>query len=145
MPGARSALASNQECRVSKQTWLLAGFTLTSILAAVLLPALPQPLAYHDFADQRTMLGVAHFPDVASNAGFLLIGLVGLAVVARPRTQFEHAVERWPYALFFVGMLLTALGSAYYHLAPDNEALVWDRLPMTVAFMSLISHRSSSA
>ena len=36
-------------------------------------------------------------------------------------------------------MLLTAGGSAYYHLAPDNERLFWDRLPMTIAFMSLIA------
>jgi hypothetical protein len=28
---------------------------------------LPQPLGYHDFADHRTMLGIDHFQDVASN------------------------------------------------------------------------------
>ena len=33
-------------------------------------------------------------------------------------------------------MLLTAVGSSYYHLAPDNERLFWDRLPMTIAFSS---------
>lgn len=37
-----------------------------------------------------------------------------------------------------MGLLLTAAGSAYYHLLPDNERLFWDRLPMTIAFMSLI-------
>jgi hypothetical protein len=36
-------------------------------------------------------------------------------------------------------MVLTGLGSAYYHLVPDNERLFWDRLPMTIAFMSLIA------
>jgi len=41
--------------------------------------------------------------------------------------------------VFFVGVALTGLGSGYYHLAPDNETLFWDRLPMTIAFMSLIS------
>ena len=41
--------------------------------------------------------------------------------------------------MFFSGVLLTAVGSAYYHLAPDNPRLFWDRLPMTVAFMGLIS------
>ena len=43
------------------------------------------------------------------------------------------------YAIFFLGVLLTALGSGYYHLAPDNETLFWDRLPMTIAFMGLVS------
>jgi hypothetical protein len=114
-------------------------FTVLSIVAAVLLPARPQPVAYHNFADHRAMFGVANFLDVASNIGFLLTAIAGLAVVLRPRTRFEFSSERWPYALFFLGMLLTAVGSAYYHLAPDNERLFWDRLPMTIAFMALIA------
>ena len=36
-------------------------------------------------------------------------------------------------------MLLTAACSSYYHLAPDNARLVWDRLPMTVGFMGLFA------
>jgi hypothetical protein len=113
--------------------------TAASVAAALLLPALPQPVTYHDFADQRTLVGIANFVDVASNAGFLLAGIAGLVVALRSHTAFQHPAERWPYAIFFVGMLLTAAGSAYYHLAPDNERLFWDRLPMTVAFMSLIA------
>jgi hypothetical protein len=31
------------------------------------------------------------------------------------------------------------LGSAYYHAAPDNPRLVWDRLPMTLGFAGLVS------
>jgi hypothetical protein len=118
--------------------WLIA-FTLVSIAAAVLVPAVPQPLDYHDFADQRAMFGIAHFQDVATNVGFLLVGLFGLGIVARRQTRFEWPIERLPYAVFFTGMALTAAGSAYYHLAPDNETLTWDRLPMTIAFMSLIA------
>ena len=114
-------------------------FTVLSIGAAVLLPARPQPVAYHNFADHRAMFGIANFLDVASNIGFLLTDIAGLAVVLRPCTPFEFSSERWPYALFFLGMLLTAVGSAYYHLAPDNERLFWDRLPMTIAFMALIA------
>lgn len=113
--------------------------TAAGLAAAFLLPAMPQPVAYHDFADQRTMLGIANFVDVASNTGFLLAGIAGLMVALGTRTVFEQPAERWPYAIFFLGMLLTAAGSAYYHLAPDNERLFWDRLPMTVAFMSLIA------
>jgi hypothetical protein len=114
-------------------------FTAASLAAAFLVPAMPQPVAYHDFADQRAILGVANFLDVASNAGFLLAGIAGIVVVLRRRTIFAHPAERWPYAIFFLGVLLTAAGSGYYHLAPDNERLFWDRLPMTVTFMSLIA------
>jgi hypothetical protein len=109
------------------------------VAAAFLLPAVPQALEYHNFADHREALGIENFFDVVSNAGFLVAGILGLVVVMRRRTQFEFEAERWPYAVFFLGILLTAAGSAYYHLSPNNESLFWDRLPMTVAFMGLLS------
>src|SRR5262249_5913008 len=49
---------------------------------------------------------------------------------------FLDRAEWWPYFVLFIGVGLTAFGSTYYHLAPGNERLVWDRLPMAVAFMS---------
>ena len=117
----------------------LVAFTAVAVIAALLLPAMPQPAGYHDFADRRAILGVANFLDVASNIAFALAGLAGLVIVFRPGARFELPAERWPYAVFFAAVLLTAAGSAYYHLAPDNETLFWDRLPMVVAFMSLVA------
>jgi hypothetical protein len=121
------------------RVWFIAGFTLLSVLAALLLPAMQQPLDYHEFADDRHLHGVDNFLDVASNAAFVLAGLAGLAIVARRATVFEHGFERWPYFVFFVGVVLTGAGSAWYHLWPDNASLFWDRLPMTIAFMSLVA------
>ena len=43
------------------------------------------------------------------------------------------------YMVFFAGILLTAFGSSYYHLAPSNETLLWDRLPMTIGFAGLLT------
>src|SRR5262249_59304036 len=82
--------------------------------------------------------------NVLSSALFLAVGAVGLWFVFSPRAPrpggpFLTPAERWPYALFFLGVGLTAFGSAYYHLAPDNDRLMWDRLPMTVAFMGLFA------
>ena len=130
--------AERQDIVPNRNRYIIA-FTALAIAAAFLLPAMPQPLDYHDFADDRTMFGIVNFLNVVSNIGFLLAGIAGLAVVLQPRTQFESGSERLPYAIFFLGMMLTAAGSSYYHLAPDNETLFWDRLPMTIAFMSLIS------
>ena len=124
---------------MTMQTRLIAVFTILCIAAAFLLPAVPQSLAYHHFADQRDVFGIDNFLDVVSNLGFLIAGMAGLVIVFGGRAQFEFRSERWPYAVFFLGVLLTALGSGYYHLAPDNETLFWDRLPMTVAFMGLVS------
>ncbi len=123
---------------MNRRLLFVIGFSALCLALALLLPSMPQPPGYHDFADRRAMFGITNFLDVASNAGFLLAGLAGLAVVLRRRAAFEFSAERWPYAIFFLGVLLTAAGSAYYHLAPDNPRLFWDRLPMTVAFMALI-------
>jgi hypothetical protein len=119
--------------------WIVIGISVIAMVAAWLIPAMPQPLDYHDFADQREMLGIDNFLDVASNVAFALAGAAGLAVSLGRSGRFQSSVERWPYAIFFVGVLLTAAGSAYYHLAPDNETLFWDRLPMTIAFMALVA------
>jgi hypothetical protein len=37
------------------------------------------------------------------------------------------------------GLILTCLGSAFYHWAPDDGRLLWDRLPMTLVFMTLLT------
>jgi len=124
---------------MAMRTRWIVGFTMLCIAAALLLPAVPQSLEYHHFADRRALWGIANFLDVASSLGFLIVGMAGLVIVFGGRAQFEFRSERWPYTVFFLGALLTALGSGYYHLAPDNESLFWDRLPMTIAFMGLVS------
>ena len=124
---------------MAMRTWSIIALTMLCVAAALLLPAVPQSLEYHHFADRRDLLGIANFLDVVSNLGFLIVGIAGLVIVFGGRARFEFRSERWPYAVFFLGALLTALGSGYYHLAPDNESLFWDRLPMTIAFMGLVS------
>ena len=120
---------------------LLMAATLVVILAALFAPAVPQPGSYHHFADQRGWLGFPRFGDVASNVPFALIGIWGLTylVGSGSTRKFIDPLERFPYGLVFLGLLLTAFGSSYYHLAPDNARLVWDRIPMTVVFMSLVA------
>jgi hypothetical protein len=41
--------------------------------------------------------------------------------------------------VMFAGLILTAFGSSYYHLAPDNARLVWDRIPIMIVFMALLA------
>jgi hypothetical protein len=120
---------------------VLAAFTMAVALATMLAPRIPQSQSYHNFADQRAWLGIPNFGDVASNLLFALAGTWGLIFLLRKAEQerFVDPRERWAYLLVFLGLLLTALGSSFYHLAPDNARLVWDRLPMTLAFMGLVS------
>ena len=131
---------------ISRRTGLTLLIVITVAVIAVdfFLPRIPQPQTYHLFADQRGFLGIPNFGDVVSNLPFALFGLWGLAFWRRcnsgqyPDTFIDRR-ERWPYLLVFVGMLLTAFGSSYYHLEPNNARLVWDRLPMTIAFMSIVA------
>lgn len=123
----------------SSRTHAVALLTLAVVLAVLVLPPIPQPGGYHDFADQRAFLGIPHFLNLVSNAAFLLAGGLGLWRLLRDGTVFVHSEERWPYAVFFLSILLVGLGSGYYHLAPGNDRLLWDRLPMSLAFTSLLS------
>jgi len=85
-------------------------------------PPILQDPSYHDFADQRVYFSIPYFLDVASNLPFLFVGIWGLFVVIRPKSgaSFLTKSEKWPYAVFFLGMALTAFGSSYYHLHPTN-------------------------
>lgn len=121
---------------------------LAVVVAAVTtaaMPPVPQDPAYHAFADSRPMFGVPNALNVLSNTAFLVVGSFGLWVLwrhGRSASLFAGAPvsqARCAYAALFAGTLLTAFGSAYYHLAPDTSRLVWDRLPMTVGFMGLLA------
>ncbi|HKW55970.1 MAG TPA: hypothetical protein VJN42_01320 [Candidatus Acidoferrum sp.] len=116
-------------------------FTLVVVIATLLVPPIPQWQSYHNFADRRGWLGIPNFGDVSSNALFAVAGAWGLVFLFRDGTRecFLDERERWAYVLVFLGLLLTAFGSSYYHLAPDDARLVWDRLPMTISFMALVA------
>jgi hypothetical protein len=124
----------------SKAPYLLIFIALALAFIATLFPAIPQPLSYHNFADHRGWLGIPNFGDVISNVPFAIVGLWGLVVLLTPRSvKFADPRERWLYLVMFAGLILTALGSGYYHLAPDNARLVWDRIPIMIVFMALLS------
>ena len=85
----------------------------------------------HPFIDARTGLGLPNAMDVLSNLPIAFAGLWGLlALRGRPLPGAARRAAR----VFFVGLLLTGLGSAWYHRAPDAAGLVWDRLGMAVTF-----------
>lgn len=119
---------------------LLVAPAIVITLIAILFRPIPQPLAYHNFADHRTWLGIPNFGDVVSNLPFALVGIWGLIVMFTPgKTKFIDPRERWPYLVMFGSLILTAWGSAYYHLTPDNSRLVWDRIPIMIVFMALLA------
>ena len=117
----------------------LSGLALAAGMA--LLPPLPEPAVFGSLVDDRGFLGIPNFLNVVSNAPFLLIGCFGLLFLVRDGTRqpgaFIEQCERWPYVVFFLSVALVAVGSTYYHLAPDGARLMWDRLPIGLGLMSL--------
>ncbi|RXZ42445.1 hypothetical protein [Crenobacter cavernae] len=118
----------------------LALIALAIALAAltVWLSPLALPAGYHAFADRRALFGLPNAADVLSNAGFALVGILGLAELFRGRLAVARAALPG-YALFFAALVPTALGSAWYHLAPDDARLFWDQLPIVLAAAGLLS------
>ena len=112
-----------------------------SIVAVVLMGAfvigpIAQDPAYHRFADSRGMFSIPNFWNVITNVPFLVVGMGGLHLLIRGRAAGGLPELGTVYCAFFVGVLATGLGSAYYHFNPTNDTLVWDRIPITVAFVA---------
>lgn len=106
---------------------------LIFVIGFFMVPPIPQSQAYHNFVDGRLTLNIPNFADVVSNIPFLFVGIFGLLklkTISKSKRQ---------YFIFFIGIIGVSIGSSYYHLNPTNSTLVWDRLPMTVVFMSLAS------
>jgi hypothetical protein len=124
----------------SKAPLLLLAVAVLLAILSLFLPPIPQPLAYHNFADHRGWLGIPNFGDVVSNVPFAVVGICGLIFLLQPGPgTFSDRRERWLYLVMFAGLILTAFGSAYYHLEPGNARLVWDRIPIMMVFMALLA------
>lgn len=105
-----------------------------SLVFALSLERIAQDPDYHRFADQRAWLGIHNVLNILSNLPFLVVGVAGAHFCLK-----QHTLElRSAWLTFFAGVVFVSAGSAWYHWQPDSESLVWDRLPMTIAFMGLL-------
>ncbi len=106
---------------------------MAALAGILLLPPIAQDPSYHDFADRRGLFGIHSFLNLATNLAFLAVGVAGIMLCATR----EGLGARRAWMACFIGVALVCFGSGYYHLAPDNGTLVWDRLPMSIGFMAL--------
>lgn len=128
---------TNDAAQVRRQVWLIIGAVIVVYgLVRLSFGPLPQDPAMHLLADTRTLLGVIpHAGDVLTNLAILAAGLFGLAL----RTRMTVAPEaRAAVNVLVAASILTAFGSAYYHWAPTNATLIWDRIPITMVLMPLL-------
>lgn len=125
-----------------KRAVLMVALAVAAAGVVFSLRPIAQDSAYHNFADGRTLLGVPNALNVLSNVVYAVVGVLGLLFLLdgeKSKASFTEPRERRAFVALFAGVGLTAFGSGYYHLAPGNARLFWDRLPMTVGFMSLFS------
>lgn len=115
---------------------------VASLIGLILLlatPRIPHSSTHHIFADMRNFLGVPNTLNVLTTYPYLLIGVPGL-VFCLSGSCFGISLkgEVWGWVLFYVGIATAAFGSAYYHLKPDDDRVIWDRLPMMISTASLL-------
>ncbi|MEJ7738994.1 MAG: ceramidase domain-containing protein [Chitinophagaceae bacterium] len=96
---------------------------------------IPQDQNYHNFADQRNILGITNFLNAITNLPFALVGLFGLRTVRKMGEKKLRVI----FSTLFTGFLLLTFGSGYYHVEPDNYTLIYDRIPITIVFMSFFA------
>ena len=103
----------------------------------------PQPQEYYQFADQRPMLGMPHALNVLSNLPFIVVGVLGIAFLCSEQSRrpgvFLEPMERRPYWVYFIGLVLTGIGSSYFHANPNNATLTWDRAGLAITFTALFT------
>uniref|UniRef100_A0ACD5VGJ9 Uncharacterized protein n=1 Tax=Avena sativa TaxID=4498 RepID=A0ACD5VGJ9_AVESA len=117
------------------------GAVLASALLLVATPRLRHSPALHLFADMRNLLGVPNTLNVLTAYPLLLAGVPGLVLCLFGSGCFGISLkwEALGWFLFYAGNVGAAFGSAYYHLKPDDDRLIWDRLPMMMSASSLLS------
>ena len=92
-----------------------------------------EPAIFRTFVDEREFAGLPNFWNVVSNVPLLLVGAWGIYTV------LVVPAEKAAYAICFGAVALAGIGSWWFHLAPDADRLLWDRLPIALGFMALVS------
>ncbi len=134
-------------CHSKQKCYFLIGLFIVITAIIFSFPPISQDLEYHNFVDKTpfTMIDSFSFPNfgnVISNVPFLLFGIFGLIFLSKKWQEdslFICKTEKIMWVVFFTGIFLVGIGSGYYHLYPNNDTLLWDRLPMTIGFMSLFA------
>jgi Ceramidase len=120
----------------SGQLKLLYAISIIAVVAIFFVKPIPQSQEYHSFADQMPFFSIPNFWNVISNLPFVIIGSIGILKVFN---SIKNNPLKQSFVWFFIGIILTGFGSAYYHYNPNDSTLIWDRLPMTISFMSFLS------
>lgn len=119
--------------------FLIIFFGIISASCLFMIPPIAQDKIYHLFSDTNIFFSIPNTLNVTSNLPFLIVGYLGVIEILKNKNLNIVYENKHAYITLFLGAALVSFGSGYYHLFPNNDTLVWDRLPMTIAFMGLAS------
>ncbi len=119
--------------------YLPLAITVAGIIIIFFLDPIPQNQNYHRFADSNVFLSIANFWNVTSNLPLIIAGLFGFIATLKNKTSGAASIFPQGYVIFFIAVALSGAGSVYYHLKPENQTLLWDRLPIAITFMAFFS------
>jgi peptidoglycan/LPS O-acetylase OafA/YrhL len=118
-----------------KKDYIIPLLAIIVITILFILGPIKQNPQYHLFADQRQGWGIPNFLNVITNLPFFIVGILGLHEV----TKASEKVLKLIFSFLFIGFLLLTIGSSYYHLWPNNQTLVYDRIPIAIIIMSFFA------
>ena len=121
---------------INPRIFLLLSSSVITALVIILVPSVSQDPEYHNFVDQRNISGIPNFWNVVTNIPFLVLGITGFFKIQKQELTGVLPDLFKAHLTFFLGLVLTGLGSGYYHLDPSNSTLVGDRMAITITFMS---------
>ncbi|KAA8521276.1 hypothetical protein F0562_011978 [Nyssa sinensis] len=132
--------AVNHQFLKGRRARFLGAAFITWLFLMLATPKISHSPSYHLFADMRNFLGVPSTLNVITNFPFLIVGVLGF-VLCLQGNFFVISLRRetWGWAIFYAGITAMAFGSAYYHLKPDDSKVIWDTLPMMIAYSAVFS------
>ena len=98
-------------------------------LIDVITNKIPFPQGYHNFADQRSFLGIPNAVDVISNIAILIPAIYLLQVRKKKSTTSN---------LLILHLVLLSVASSYYHWNPSDDTIFWDILMIAVTIMLVV-------
>ncbi|MFQ6642809.1 hypothetical protein Gotur_017182, partial [Gossypium turneri] len=116
------------------------GVALLCLLFIMLVtPKIPLSYRNHLYADMRNFVGVPNTLNVITNFPFLIVGVLGFVLCLGGGSFFNIRLpgELWGWLLFYGGTASVAFGSAYYHIRPDDNRVLLDTLPVSLATLLL--------
>uniref|UniRef100_A0A5B7BG68 Uncharacterized protein n=1 Tax=Davidia involucrata TaxID=16924 RepID=A0A5B7BG68_DAVIN len=132
--------AVNHHLLKGRRGRLLGVAFLTWLFLMLAAPKISHSPRYHIFVDMRNFLGIPSTLNVITNFPFLIVGVLGFVLCLQGNFfVISSRGEIWGWAIFYAGIAAMAFGSAYYHLKPDDSRVIWDTLPMMIAYSAVFS------